>query len=146
MPKGNINDSRDWNDNQGFLQRLDQRFNEANEAANEGFVIAWYRHLRTIYRIMHNKISKDKDILADEKTPYKWLNIKFENAKNSIQNLSSSYSNRAITQQLQMFSLTDVETTLDEIDTVLCDLYVKYYIRLEAVSQDPSEAVREVFR
>ena len=59
--KNYSNEQREWNDNKGFLERLDQRFDEANKAANEGFILAWYRHLRTIYRIMHHKIKTDSE-------------------------------------------------------------------------------------
>lgn len=143
---------RDWNDNQGFLERLDRRFDESNQAANEGFLITWYRHLRTIYRIMNHKISADQEIRRktpnDEKTE-EVVNIVlahlFDKAKDEIKAIHGDHGNKIITQQIQTMSMTDAEETLDRIDTILSDLYVKYFIRLELDQKDPKEAIKEVF-
>lgn len=140
---------RDWNDNLGFLKRLDSRFDEANEAANQGFLITWYRHLRTIYRIMHHKIYDDdeKRVLNDKEIKVDvWLQIRFSAALDSIRDTQADHGNKIITQQVQTMSVTDAEEKLDEIDTVLSDLYVKYFIRLEAERTEPDHAIEEVFQ
>ena len=150
MAKNNFSvESRDWNDNKGFLERIDRRFDEANIAANEGYIITWYRHLKTIHRIMHHKIKGDTETKKQGNEDLKildWLTKKFDAAKIKINELNSSYGNKMLTQQFQTFSLSKAEEILDEIDIALCDLYVKYYVRLDALFQYPNEAIREVFR
>ncbi|MFP4117938.1 MAG: hypothetical protein ACLFTR_03360 [Candidatus Woesearchaeota archaeon] len=141
---------RDWNDNLGFLERIDTRFNEANEASNQGYLVSWYRSLRTIYRIMHFKIHQDKETRKLDNEELKvddWLTKRFNAAKSKVANLHKDFKgSRTMAEQMQANSITEGETILDDIDTVLSDLYVKYFIRLEAKSTEPSEAIREVFK
>lgn len=145
--KSNMQD-RDWNDNQGFLERLDTRFSEANIAANDGLLVTWYRNLRTIYRIMHCKIEEDttKIKIKDEEVSLEEFFIaSFQKTKEKITALNRSYGSKMLSNQMQSFSIEDSEGLLDQVDEKLCDLYVKYFIRLETKSRDPNTAIKEVF-
>jgi hypothetical protein len=104
-----------------FLTRLDARLNEANLNANQGYLLAWYRNLRTIYRMIHFKV-KEKGHEDQEAE----LNQKFQRAKNLFSSANIKTSNTSLNLQINQISVGEAEILLDDIELILNDLMYEY--------------------
>lgn len=105
-----------------FLERLDRRLDEAQQASSVANIILWYRILRSIYRQIHFKIKQD----GNEKDEKK-LNDLFDKAKIQLRG-KANVRNAHITNQINSISLTNTEIILDELETKLNDLLYAYQL------------------
>ena len=109
-----VNTEKSWNMAKNFLDRLDRRCDERDIYATKGELLAWYRSLRAIYRNVHFDIKKVGQEEEEEK-----LKLLFEKAHNYFKGSNQS-------RNLWEMSITKIEETLDEIDTLLNDLMFEY--------------------
>jgi hypothetical protein len=134
---------KEWNNNINFLDRIDKRFDEANEFAGQGLYLPWLRKLLTIYSIMHHEIITDNDYKFNKKQDTKideWLSKHFKLADDGIKDLASKMGTDKFSNvQMKIIKREEVEETLHKIDIVLSDLYVKYFIKLKGKKQDVME-------
>jgi len=123
-----------WTMNKAYLMRLDLRLDERDQASNNGFLLTWYRTLRTVYRNIHWKII---ELGGEEKEEL--LETMFKRAKEFFFQNSSK---NPLAKGAQTTNLTVAETLLDEIDTLLNDLIIEYkLIKLDKDKHDPNTDV-----
>lgn len=104
-----------------FLERLNNRLNECNEASIRGDILTWYRGLRAIYRMIHFKvIEKGQEEQENE------LKEIFTKAKKMLVSGSAKLQNNQMTNQMSQLSLSNTEIILDELEIKLNDLLFKY--------------------
>lgn len=116
-----------WNMAQNFLNRLDKRCDERDVCANNGQLLAWYRSLRSVYRNIHFQIKK-----PGQEEQEKNLEDLFAKALKFFENSSN--------RQIRSDSVTMIEKTLDEIDTLLNDLMFEYGLIMPRKMQRNLEA------
>ena len=104
-----------------FLERLNNRLDECNEASIEGDLLKWYRGLRAIYRMIHFKIKEPGQETEEEK-----LEEQFNKAKKILLAGANSVKNAQIQREMASISLSNTEVILDKLETDLNDLLFKY--------------------
>ncbi len=134
--------------NKAFLMRLDRRLDESNTAANNGFLLTWYRILRTTYRIIHYKIEKDSLVSGEFEKPedkpkdFKTIPTRFEDIKGALKNARGRQNIQQ--KQFQALEIQEAEELLDDLDIDINNLIFKYeLIKLTKKKNDPSNAIEE---
>ena len=128
-----------WNMNAVFLQRLNDRLNERDQAAIIGDLLKWYRSLRAVYRNIHFKIleePKEKQLEIENK-----YNAEFKEVQNQLR--IPHTQNRNISAQIQNLALSEVEIILDKLDLSLNDLCYKYGLIFPKSKRNPQRAIEE---
>jgi len=107
-------DNDAWNMAQMFLERLDRRSDERDQARIQGDVLSWYRANRSLYTNIFFKIREAGHEEQEEK-----LEKLFVKASNFLKSVGSDKS-------VYQLAVTNVENILDEIDRLLNTLMYDY--------------------
>lgn len=110
-----VGEKPDWNMAVAYLQRLDEQFGKAHEAAVVGNVMTWFRVLRVIYRLIHFKLREDSDKKLKD-----GLELEFNVIKRLLVNRPTG--NRGVDSQMVEATIGQAEEKLDLLDMKLNDV------------------------
>jgi len=128
-------DKPEWNQNQLFMERLDKRLEDANQARIDRQILRWYSVLKAIYSMIHFKIKEPGQDELEEKLEEKLNQTKVKLRGMKISNVSN------------ITTLTDAEELLDELEIQLCDLLHEYGLILpKGIQKTLQELIDEDYK
>lgn len=137
-----LNTFHDWNMAIAFLQRLDRRFDEMDQASIRGDVYTWFRIARTIYRNIHFRLNEklekelDKNIIIE-------LEKLFEEIKSVL--FFDKSRNLNLNNQIATLSMSKGEILLDKLTIIITDLCFEKGLIFGKKEQDYLDEIRSDF-
>lgn len=117
-------EEKPFNMAQLLLERINKRFEEANESGVEGDIFRWYRCLRAIKSAIYFKIESDKDKVKVKKDDEE-EEIGVEEYVNSLVTKASVTAKTAVTKKDEMYYFV-AEKDLVRVEEYLIKLAYKY--------------------